>query len=101
VSSDNRDENPGSRHWHDRGGVIVAQGGFWALIDAERQSGVGHGGDVDRRPAGPSLAFERDAAAVAFDIHLEDGGVVDEAIDDSDGHCLITEHDIKPPYRSN
>ena len=28
-----------------------------------------------------SLAFEDGAAAVAFDIHLEDGGVMDEAVD--------------------
>jgi hypothetical protein len=44
---------------------------------------------VDRRAAAASLAFERSAATVAFDVHLEDGGVMDEAVDDSDGHCLI------------
>jgi hypothetical protein len=32
------------------------------------------------RPAWPPLAFERGAASVAFDIHLGDPGVVDEAI---------------------
>jgi hypothetical protein len=43
------------------------------------------------RPASASLAFKRRAATVAFDVHLEDGGVVDEAIDDSHRHCLIRE----------
>jgi hypothetical protein len=44
---------------------------------------------VDRRAAAASFAFERGAAAVAFDVHLEDGGVVDEAIDDGDRHRLV------------
>jgi hypothetical protein len=33
------------------------------------------------RPAA-SLAFERGAAAVALDVHLEDGGVMNHAVDD-------------------
>jgi hypothetical protein len=36
---------------------------------------------------GCSLAFER--GATAFDVHLEDGGVMNEAVDDSDRHCLV------------
>jgi hypothetical protein len=50
---------------------------------------------VGGRPAAASLAFERGAASVALDIHLEDGGVMDEAVDDSDRHCLIRE-DLAP-----
>ena len=46
---------------------------------------------MDRRPAGSALAFERGAAAVAFDIHLEDRGVVDEAVDDGDRHRKVPE----------
>ena len=69
------------------------------MIDAERQSGVGGDCRMHRRPAGPALAFERGATAVAFDIHLEDGGVVDEAIDDSDGHRLVIEHYRVPLFR--
>jgi hypothetical protein len=38
-----------------------------------------------------SLAFERGAAAVALDVHLEDGGVMNQAVDDSDRHCLVRE----------
>jgi hypothetical protein len=34
--------------------------------------------------------------AVAFDVHLEDGGVMNEAIDDSDRHCLVAEHGTMP-----
>jgi len=54
---------------------------------------------VDRRAAAASFAFERGAAAGAFDVHLEDGGVMDEAGDDSDRHCLVTEHHRVPLFR--
>jgi len=53
---------------------------------------------VDRRPAAASLAFERGAPTVAFDVHLEDRGVMNEAVDDRDCHCLVVEHDITPLY---
>jgi hypothetical protein len=46
--------------------------------------------------AGHGLAFERRAAAVALDVHFEDGGVVHEAVDDGDRHCLVTEHRAMP-----
>ena len=65
---------------------------------AARRLGVSRDCRVDRRPAAASLAFECSAAAVAFHIHLEDGGVVDEAVHDSDRHCLVAEHDITPQY---
>jgi hypothetical protein len=44
---------------------------------------------MDWRPVAASLAFERRAASVALDIHLEDGGVMDEAVDDGDRDCLL------------
>ena len=43
-----------------------------------------------------SLAFKGGATAVTLDVHFEDGGVVDEAIDDSDRHCLVAEHGAMP-----
>ena len=93
--SDNQDGNPASRHWHDRRCVAVAQGAIEVLIVAARRSGVGCNCRVDRRAAAASLAFERGPASVAFDVHLEDGGVMDEAVDDSDRHCLVWE-DLAP-----
>ena len=58
---------------------------------AARQSGIGRDCRVGWRSATASFAFERGAAAVALDIHFEDGGVVDEAVDDGDCHCLVRE----------
>jgi len=98
-NSDNQDGNPASRHWHDRRGVSVAQGAIEGLIVAARRSGVGRDCRVDGRAASAPLAFERSAAAVAFDVHLEDGGVMDEAVDDSDRHCLVTEYLRVPLFR--
>src|SRR5258708_35317429 len=72
-NSDNQDGNPASRHWHDRRGVSVAQGAIEGLIVAARRSGVGRDCRVDGRAASAPLAFERSAAAVAFDIPLADG----------------------------
>jgi len=51
---------------------------------------------VGGRPATGSLAFERGATSVALDVHFEDGGVMDEAVDDSDRHCLVAEHGAMP-----
>jgi hypothetical protein len=33
---------------------------------------------------------------VPFLVHLEDGGVMNEAVDDSDRHCLVAEHGAMP-----
>src|SRR5437879_4224565 len=93
--SDNQDGNPASRHWHDRRGVSVAQGTIEGLIAAARRSGVGRDCRVDWRPAAASLAFERGAAAIAFHVHLKDGGMMNEAVDDSDRHCLVRK-DLAP-----
>ena len=51
------------------------------------------------RSATASLAFERGAAAVALDVHFEDGGVMNEAVDDRDRHCLVTEYLRVPLFR--
>src|SRR5438874_2247989 len=61
------------------------------FIVAARRSGVRCDCRVGGRPATASLAFERGAAAVALDVHFEDGGVMNEAVDDSDCHCLVRE----------
>ena len=94
-NSDNQDGNPGSRCWHDCHSATVAQGGLRICIVAARRSGIGRGCRVDRRPAAASLAFERDATAVALDVHLEDGGMMNQAVDDRDRHCLVRE-DLAP-----
>src|SRR5438309_4822647 len=89
--SDNQDGNPAPQYGHDRRGVSVVQGAIEGLIVAARRSGVGRYCRVDRRAAAASLAFKRSATAVAFDVHLEDGGVMNEAVDDRDRHCLVRE----------
>ena len=77
------------QYCHDRRSVSVVQGPIEGLIVAARRSGVGGDCRVDRRAAAASLAFKRGAAAVALDVHLEDGGVMNEAVDDSDrSSCL-------------
>ena len=47
--------------------------GVRSLIVAERQSGFFLDCRVRRRPAWTTLAVEGGAAAIAFDVHLEDG----------------------------
>ena len=65
------------------------------LIVAARRSGGRLDCRAGRRSAGAAFAFEGGAAAIAFDVHLEDGGVVDKAIDDSERHRLVGE-DLSP-----
>ena len=48
------------------------------LIVAERQSGAFLDCRVRGRPSGAALAVDGGAAAIAFDVHLEDGGVMNE-----------------------
>ena len=50
---------------------------------------------LGRRSAEAAFAFEGGAAAVALDVHLEDRGVVDQAIDDGQRHRLVGE-DLSP-----
>src|SRR5207244_929337 len=44
---------------------------------------------VRRRPSWSTLALECGAASIALDIHLEDGRVMDEAVDGGERHSLI------------
>jgi hypothetical protein len=41
------------------------------------------------------------ATAIAFDIHLEDRGVVHQAVDDGFSISRLAEHDITPQYRND
>src|SRR5215813_15668818 len=72
-------------------GLLSRKGGETVLSVAARQSSICCDCRVGRRPASASLAFKGGATAVAFDVHLEDGGVMNEAVDDSDRHCLVRE----------
>jgi hypothetical protein len=63
---------------------------------AARQSGAGLDCRLGRRLSGAAFAFEGGASSVALDVHLEDGGVVDEAIDDGERHRLVAEHGAMP-----
>jgi hypothetical protein len=72
---------------------------LWDLTSKARQQVISGGrasdGAVGQRHT-QLLAFERGAAAVALDVHFEDGGVVDEAVDNSDRHSLVAEHGAMP-----
>lgn len=74
---------------------LSRKGVLRVLIVAARQLGVGGDCRADWWPTGPMFALEGGAAAIAFDVHLEDGGMVDEAIDDGERHRLIGE-DLAP-----
>src|SRR6185369_1773171 len=50
---------------------------------------------VSRRPSGAALAVEGGFSPVAIDVHLEDGCVMDEAVDGGECHGLIGE-DLAP-----
>jgi hypothetical protein len=50
---------------------------------------------VCRRPSGTTFTVERSAASIAFDVHLQNGGVMDEAIDGGERHSLVGE-DLAP-----
>jgi hypothetical protein len=67
-----------------------------ALIDAERQSVFGLLCFLDCRvdwgPSTTALSIEGFTAAIALDIHLQDRGVMDKAIDGRKRHSLVTEH---------
>src|SRR5665213_3232482 len=63
-------------------GLIVAGRQGYDILDCR----------VGRRSAGALLfALEGGAPAVAIDVHLEDGGAVDEAIDGGEGHGGVWE----------
>ena len=54
--------------------------------------GVLLGGDLGGPPRPPLSSVERGASAIALDVHLEDCGVVDEAIDGGHRSGLVGEH---------
>ena len=54
--------------------------------------GVFLGGDLGGPPRPPLSSVERGAAAIALDVHLEDCGVVDEAIDGGHRSGFVGEH---------
>ena len=62
-----------------------------ALIDAERRSRRGFDCRVRGRPSWAGGFFERGFSAIAFDVHLEDCCVVDDAIDGGEGHGGVWE----------
>src|SRR5215210_8723739 len=65
------------------------------LIVAARQFGGRFKCRAGQWSGWPAFAFERGTATIAFDVHLEDCGVMDEAIDDGERHCLIGK-DLSP-----
>jgi len=66
----------------------------WAavLIAAERQSGGFLDCRVGSRPSGTALPVDGSATAIALDVHLQDGGVMHEAVDGGERHGLVGEH---------
>jgi hypothetical protein len=63
--------------------------GVPVLIVAERQSAFTFDCRVGGLPTWTMLSIECGAAAITVDIHLEDGGVVDEAINSGERHGLV------------
>ena len=61
------------------------------LIVAERQSGCAFDCRFRWRSASGARAFDRLFSTVAIDIHFEDRGMMHEAVDCSEGHCLVRE----------
>ena len=49
---------------------------------------------VRGRPSWTTFSFEGGPSAIALDVHLDDGGVVNEAIDGSEGHGGVREDPI-------
>ena len=62
------------------------------LIVAERQSLFLLECRLRRRPTRAAFAFEGGAPSIALDIHLEDGRVMNKAIDGRQRHRLVREH---------
>ena len=62
------------------------------LIVAERQSGFFLDCRVGRWAPWSTLAVECGAPSIALDIHLEDGRVMDQAVDGCQRHSLVREH---------
>ena len=84
---DNQDDNPWPRRV-DIGRVFCRGQGFFCLIVAERQSAFW---------AALWLRILGSPPAIAFHIHLEDGGMVDEPVDGSERHCGIWKDRVPCP----
>ena len=65
------------------------------MIVAARQSVAGIGCCAGWRSSRTALSFQGGSPSVALDVHLEDGRVVDEAVDHGQGHGGIRE-DLAP-----
>src|SRR3546814_6353913 len=76
--SDYQDENRLSRRVHGAGLDCRWQGRFFALIVADRHFLDGFDCRVFWGPSSPCLSLEGGPATIALDIHLEDGGVMNE-----------------------
>ena len=63
--------------------------GGGSIDRSQGRSVGGFDGRVARWASGPAFAVERGAAAITLDIHLEDRGVVDEAVDRRQCHRLV------------
>ena len=76
-------------------GTIVARKSF-VEVDCRGASISGSFGcRVRGRSSWTTFAFERGPPAIAFDVHLDDGGVMDEAIDGGERHGGVRE-DLVP-----
>jgi hypothetical protein len=62
------------------------------LIVAARQSGAFLFCRVRWWPARTALSVEGGATAIAFDVHLQDGSVMHEAVDSGERHGVVGEH---------
>ena len=49
---------------------------------------------MEWRPSGTTFSFEGGPPAIALDVHLDDGGVVDEAIDGGERHGGVREDPV-------
>jgi hypothetical protein len=63
-----------------------------SVIDAARQSGAFLDCHVSWWSTQTALAVDGGAAPIALDVHLEDGGVMHEAVDGGECHGLVGEH---------
>src|SRR3546814_4110800 len=64
------------------------------LIVGERHIGIFGCGDLGGATCPLLFSLDSRAAPIAFDIHLEDGGVVHEAVDGGQRHCGIGEDPV-------
>ena len=83
-----------SRRVHGAGLDCRWQGRFFALIVADRHFLDGFDCRVFWGPSSPCLSLEGGPATIALDIHLEDGGVMNETVDGRERHGGIREDPV-------